>query len=426
MSRAFLLVLDGCGVGGAPDADRFGDTGADTLGHVALACAQGRGDGHGRAGALYLPNLTALGLGEAHRTASGAAPAGMAIERPARGLHGSAAEISSGKDTPSGHWEMTGVPVRFDWGYFHDRENSFPPKLLADLIARGNLPGVLGNQHASGTVIIDELGAEHMRTGKPIVYTSADSVLQIACHETSFGLERLYDLCHIARDLVDEYKIGRVIARPFEGAPGSFQRTGNRHDYSVPPPAPTLLDRLKERGRQVVAIGKIDDIFAHQGTTRVVPAHGNAQLFDATLAAAKDAPDGALVFTNFVDFDMLWGHRRDIPGYAAALEYFDRRLPELERLLRPGDLVLLTADHGNDPSWPGSDHTREQVPVVAFGPGVAGGDIGVRQGLVDIGQSLAKHLGIAPLAEGAAFVGGGGASSASQTGADKVAATRLS
>lgn len=404
MPRAFLLVLDGLGVGGAPDAARFGDVGADTFGHIAAGCAAGRGDGHGRKGPLAIPNLTALGLGDAHRTASGMAPAGMALTSAARGLFGSAAEISSGKDTPSGHWEMAGVPVRFEWGYFTDRENSFPPALLEALIARGKLPGVLGNKHASGTVIIDELGAEHCATEKPIVYTSANSVFQIAAHETYFGLERLYDLCHIARELVDEYKIGRVIARPFIGEPGSFKRTGNRHDYAVPPPAPTLLDRLAGAGRAVIGIGKIDDIFAHQGVTQVVRADGNADLFDKTLAAAGTAPDGALVFTNFVDFDMLWGHRRDIPGYAAALEYFDRCLPELERALRPGDFVVLTADHGNDPSWAGSDHTREQVPVVGFGPGIPGGAIGVRQGFADIGQTLARHLGIAPLAEGSAFM----------------------
>ncbi|HEY1721717.1 MAG TPA: phosphopentomutase [Magnetospirillaceae bacterium] len=403
MPRAFLLVLDGLGVGGAPDAARFSDTGADTLGHLAEGCAQGKGEGHGRCGPLHVPHLTALGLGEAHRAASGAAPAHMTLTGMARGLHGAAAEISSGKDTPSGHWEMAGVPVRFDWGYFHERENTFPPALLEKFIARGKLPGVLGNKHASGTVIIDELGEEHCRTGKPIVYTSADSVFQIAAHEEHFGLERLYALCHIARELVDDYDIGRVIARPFIGAPGSYKRTGNRHDYAVLPPAPTLLDRLKESGHAVIAVGKIDDIFAHSGTTQIVKADGNAQLFEATLAAARSAPDGALVFTNFVDFDMLWGHRRDIPGYAAALEYFDRRLPELEAALRPGDLVVLTADHGNDPSWTGSDHTREQVPVVAFGPGIAGGDIGVRQGFVDIGQTIAVHLGIAPLSEGVSF-----------------------
>ncbi len=365
---------------------------------------RGKGDGAGRSGPLAVPNLTALGLGEAHRAASGAAPANMILGGPARGLHGAAAEISSGKDTPSGHWEMAGVPVRFDWGYFTERENTFPPELLAKLIERAKLPGVLGNRHASGTVIIDELGEEHCRTGKPIVYTSADSVFQIAAHERHFGLERLYALSHIARDLVDDYNIGRVIARPFLGAPGSFKRTGNRHDYAVLPPAPTLLDALKAAGHAVIAVGKIDDIFAHSGTTEIVKADGNAELFDATLAAARGASDGALVFTNFVDFDMLWGHRRDIAGYAAALEYFDRRLPELATALHPGDLVVLTADHGNDPSWAGSDHTREQVPVVAFGPGIAGGDIGVRNGFVDIGQTLAAHLGIAPLAEGVSFV----------------------
>jgi phosphopentomutase len=406
MSRAFLLVLDGLGVGGAPDAALFGDAGADTLGHIAAACAAGKGDGHGRSGPLAVPNLTALGLGEAHRIAAGQSPAGMAAAGAPRGLFGSAIELSSGKDTPSGHWEMAGVPVRFDWGYFSDREHSFPPALLAALIERAGLPGVLGNKHASGTVIIDELGAEHCRTQKPIVYTSADSVFQIAAHETYFGLERLYELCRIARGLVDEYRIGRVIARPFIGEPGSFRRTGNRHDYAVLPPAPTLLDRLKEAGRAVIAIGKIDDIFAHSGTTRIVKADGNAELFDATLAAAREAPDGALIFTNFVDFDMLWGHRRDIAGYAAALEYFDGRLPELESALRPGDLVVLTADHGNDPSWIGSDHTREQIPVVAFGPGIAGREIGARRGFVDIGQTLAAHLGIAPLPEGRSFGAG--------------------
>jgi len=403
MPRAFLLVLDGLGVGGAPDAKRFGDVGADTLGHIAEACAAGKGDGHGRSGPLRIPYMAALGLGEAHRAATGTVPFGLQLRAPARGIHGAAAEVSSGKDTPSGHWEMAGVPVRFDWGYFTGEENCFPASLLEALIARGHLPGVLGNRHASGTVIIDELGAEHCATKKPIVYTSADSVFQIAAHETAFGLERLYDLCRIARTLVDEYKIGRVIARPFAGEPGSFKRTGNRHDYAVPPPAPTLLDKLVEAGRQVIAIGKIDDIFAHKGVSKIVKADGNAALFDATLAAAASAPEGGLVFTNFVDFDMLWGHRRDIAGYAAALEQFDRRLPELERALAPGDLVLMTADHGNDPTWRGTDHTREQVPIVGFGPGVGPRNIGARASFADIGQTLAAHLGIAKLAEGTAF-----------------------
>ncbi len=404
MARAFLLVLDSFGIGAAPDAARFGDAGADTLGHIAEACAAGRAEGtNGRTGPLRIPFMAALGLGEAHRAAVGAVPPGLAIAGRPRGVHGAAAEVSSGKDTPSGHWEMAGVPVRFDWGYFTEPVNCFPPKLLAALIERAKLPGVLGDKHASGTVIIDELGAEHCRTGKPIVYTSADSVFQIAAHEKYFGLDRLYEVCEIARVLVDEYRIGRVIARPFVGEPGGFKRTGNRHDYAVPPPAPTLLDYLAERGRETVSIGKIADIFAHRGLSKKIKADGNAALFDATLAEAATASEGALVFTNFVDFDMLWGHRRDVVGYATGLEYFDSRLPELEARMRPGDVVLLTADHGCDPSWRGTDHTREFVPILAFGPGVAARDIGRRSSFMDIGQTLALHLGLPPMPEGEAF-----------------------
>ena len=273
------------------------------------------------------------------------------------------------------------------------------------LIERAALPGLLGNCHASGTEIIERLGAEHIRTGQPIVYTSADSVFQIAAHESHFGLERLYDVCNIARELVDAYEIGRVIARPFVGErPGEFRRTGNRRDLATPPPAPTLLDRLVGDGGTVIAVGKIGDIYAHQGISCEIKADGNDALFDATLKAVRAGGDRSLVMTNFVDFDMLYGHRRDVAGYARALEHFDSRLPALQALLQPGDLMVLTADHGCDPTWPGSDHTREHVPVLAYGPGVEARDLGRRDSFADIGQSLAAHLGLAPLAHGMSFL----------------------
>ncbi len=399
--RAFLLVMDSFGIGAAADAERFGDTGSDTFGHIEAACAAGRADRPGlRSGPLRIPNLRRLGLGHAAAISTGARPSGM----PCEGAWGYAAELSRGKDTPSGHWEMAGVPVMSDWGYFPPEYPSFPAALTEALIARARLPGVLGNRHASGTQIIDELGPEHLSTGKPIVYTSADSVFQIAAHEESFGLERLYEVCLVARKLVDAYTIGRVIARPFLGAPGSFKRTGNRRDYATPPPAPTLLDRLKTSGSEVISVGKVADIFAHQGISRTVKADGNSALFDATLKAAETVGDRGLIFTNFVDFDTLFGHRRDVAGYAAALEAFDARLPELERALRPGDVAVISADHGCDPTWQGSDHTREHVPVIAFGPGVKPGSIGRRESFADIGQSLAGHLGLPPLPHGKAFL----------------------
>jgi phosphopentomutase len=313
-------------------------------------------------------------------------------------------EQSRGKDTPSGHWEIAGVPVAFEWGYFPPDEPSFPAALTDTLVARAGLPGILGNRHASGTEIIDELGAEHLRTGKPILYTSADSVLQIAAHEDSFGLERLYETCRIARALADEYKIGRVIARPFLGAPGAFRRTANRRDLTVPPPEPTLLDRLTGAGGRVVGIGKIADIFAGRGVGASKKAAGNEAVLAETLAAAAREGERTLVFANFNDFDTLYGHRRDVAGYAAALEAFDAMLPRLEAALRPGDLAVLTADHGCDPTYRGTDPTREHVPVLAFGPGVAPRPLGRRDGFADIGQTVARHLDLDPLPHGAAFL----------------------
>ncbi|WP_282608083.1 phosphopentomutase [Pelagibius sp. Alg239-R121] len=406
MTRAFILVMDSFGLGATADAPTFGDQGANTLGHIAQACDEGKADvANGRQGPLRLPNLARLGLGLAAEESAGQPPAGFAKPDHITGAYGHAAERSFGKDTPSGHWEMAGVPVEYDWGFFPKETPTFPAALTDALIARCNLSGVLGNCHASGTEIIAELGEEHIRSGKPIVYTSADSVFQVAAHETHFGLERLYELCRIAKELVDDYNIGRVIARPFVGEDAaSFQRTGNRRDLTTPPPSATLLDRLKNEGAEVIAIGKIADIFAHRGMTKTVKANGNDALFEATLAETRTAPEGSLVFTNFVDFDTLFGHRRDVAGYATALEDFDRLLPNFESLLRPGDLAVITADHGCDPTWPGSDHTREHVPVLAFGPDIQPGSLGRRSTFADIGQTLARHLGIAPLDHGTDFL----------------------
>jgi phosphopentomutase len=397
MGRAIILVLDSFGIGATADANRFGDVGANTLGHIAAKRAE--------ALPLKLPNLASLGLLRAAEESSGEFPAGCARDAIIIGAYGYARELSSGKDTPSGHWEIAGVPVLFDWGYFTKATNTFPRELLDKLIARAGLPGVLGNCHSSGTTIVEKLGEEHMRTGKPIVYTSADSVFQIACHEETFGLDRLYELCEIARELVNDYNVGRVIARPFVGTSAqNFSRTGNRRDLTVEPPSATLLDRLVESGGEVISVGKIADIFAHRGITKKIKATGNPALFDATLDALRSAPDRSIVFTNFVDFDMLYGHRRDVEGYAAALEYFDGRLPELLQAMLPDDLLIICADHGCDPTWPGSDHTREHIPVLAYGAGVTPGSLGERETFADIGQSLAGHFGLRPMDYGRSFL----------------------
>ena len=390
--------MDSFGIGATDDADKFGDVGANTFGSIA---AQRAKDGS----PLKLPNLARLGLMNAANESAGSWPEGCPTDIDVVGAWGFAAELSSGKDTPSGHWEIAGVPVLFDWGYFTKKSDTFPPELLGELIEQAGLPGVLGNCHASGTTIIAELGEEHIATGKPIVYASADSVFQIACHEESFGLQRLYDLCDIARTLVDKYNIGRVIARPFIGSDsGNFERTGNRRDLTVLPPSKTLLDKLADSGGEVVSVGKISDIYAHQGITKKVKATGNAALFDATLGAIKEAPDRSIIFTNFVDFDMLYGHRRDVEGYAAALEYFDERLPELLEIMNEDDIVVICADHGCDPTWTGSDHTREHIPVLVFGAGMPAGSIGKRDSFADIGQSLSQFFDLTPMDYGESFL----------------------
>lgn len=404
MTRAFVIVLDSVGCGGAPDAHKFfnnktvPDTGANTLAHIAQACADGDAK-DGRSGPLSMPSLDGLGLGAAIRLASGDETPGMTATPT--GLWGAAEEVSPGKDTPTGHWEIAGVPLPWDWGYFPDTVPAFPADVTAAICRAAGVDGILGDKHASGTVILNELGAEHIRTGLPIVYTSVDSVIQIAAHEEHFGLERLYALCEAIAPMVHDMRIGRVIARPFLGSEAEgFTRTTNRRDYAMTPPEPTLCDWVTDAGGKVHAIGKIGDIFAHRGISSVQKG-ADADLMEYLLASFDSAQDGDLVFANFVEFDTKFGHRRDIAGYASALEWFDSQVPRVLKKMRDGDLVLFTADHGNDPSWVGTDHTRERVPVVAAGLGAR--EIG-QVGFSDIGASVAAHLGLKTRGAGRSFL----------------------
>ncbi|MCE8517897.1 phosphopentomutase [Ruegeria pomeroyi] len=403
MTRAFLVVMDSVGIGGAPDADTFfngdrPDTGANTLAHIAQACARGAAE-EGRSGPLHLPHLDRLGLGAATRLASGTATPGLAAE--ASGLWGCAREHSRGKDTPSGHWELAGLPVPWDWHYFPDTIPAFPNDLVQAVAEAAGSDGILGNCHASGTVIIDRHGAEHMRTGQPICYTSADSVFQIAAHEETFGLDRLLALCKAVAPRLHEMKVGRVIARPFVGTRETgFTRTTNRKDFAITPPAPVLTNWAQDAGRRVHGVGKIGDIFSMQGIDDVVKG-SDAELMTHLARLVATAEEGSLTFANFVEFDSLYGHRRDISGYARALEWFDREIGQILQSLRPGDLMVLTADHGNDPSWSGTDHTREQVPVLVAGRGA--GQIG-QVNFADIAASVAAHLAIPAQGPGRSFL----------------------
>jgi phosphopentomutase len=350
-----------------------------------------------------LPRLEALGLGHAMKASSGRAPPGFALPQP-RAQWGYGIETSRGKDTPSGHWELAGTPVDFDWGYFAETVPAFPPALAEALIAEGKLAGILANRHASGTTVIDDYGEEHLRTLKPICYTSADSVLQIAAHEQAFGLGRLYDLCRIARRLCDPLNIGRVIARPFLGASAKdFARTGNRKDFAMPPPEGNILQRGANTGRAIVSIGKVGDIFAHRDTGDERKGKSNDGNVDLLLEALATTPEGGLIFVNLVDFDTEWGHRRDVPGYAACLEAFDRRLGAIEDAMRASDYCVITADHGNDPTFRGFDHTREHVPILAFGAGTHPGPIGARASLADVAETIAVMLGLPRGAHGRAW-----------------------
>ncbi|MDY6217033.1 phosphopentomutase [Actinobacillus porcinus] len=395
MKRVFIMMLDSFGIGGAKDAAKFGDEGANTLGHIAEHQSP-----------LKLPHLESLGLGLAAQQSCGELPKSFQNQPHLIGGYAFAKEISSGKDTTSGHWEIAGVPVLFDWGLFPEKQNSFPQDLLDRIVEKSGIKGYLGNCHSSGTVILDELGEEHMRTGLPIFYTSADSVFQIAAHEETFGLDKLYALCELVRAELEDYNIGRVIARPFVGTKaGEFKRTGNRRDYSVEPPAQTVLQKLiEEKNGTVISVGKIADIYAHTGISKKVKATGLEELFDKTLEEVKSAGENSIVFTNFVNFDADFGHRRDVAGYAKGLEYFDSRLPELFALMQDGDLLFFTADHGCDPTWAGSDHTRENIPVLMYGKQVPTQFLGARETFADIGQTIAGHFGLSPMEYGKSII----------------------
>ena len=382
--RICLMVLDGAGIGEMPDAAEWGDAGADTLGNIL------------KSRAVHLPNLQQLGLGNI-RTLDGL----PAVERPI-GSYGKCVLKSNGKDTTTGHWEMAGIILKKPFPTF---PNGFPNRIVDRFIAAAEIPGILGNFPASGTEIIKDLGEEHMHTGKPILYTSADSVFQIAAHEEIIPLKRLYEICQIARKILDgEDEVGRVIARPFLGTKASdFTRTENRHDYAVPPPADNLLPLLKEKGLNVVCIGKIASIYDSVGVTQDLAAKNNTQTIDQTIGALHASSIG-LVFSNLVDFDMLYGHRRDTEGYARALEHFDSRIPEIMDALNERDLLILTADHGNDPTKDGSDHTREYAPLVVYGKSACRGvDLGTRGSLADIGQTAAENFGV-NLSDGKSFL----------------------
>ncbi len=382
--RVCLVVLDSAGIGEMPDAAKWGDAGADTLGHI----LESRD--------VHLPNLQRLGLGNI-RQLSGLSPA----EHPA-GCYGKCTLRSNGKDTTTGHWEMAGIILEKAFPTF---PVGFPPRIIDKFVAEADVSGVLGNYAASGTEIIKELGEEHIRTGKPIVYTSADSVFQIAAHEEVIPIDRLYEICSIARKILGgEDEVGRVIARPFLGSSASdFRRTENRHDYAVPPPSENLLPELMKNDLDVVCIGKIASIYDSVGVTQDVSAKNNDQVIDKTVEALKEDSEG-LIFSNLVDFDMLYGHRRDTEGYARALEHFDQRLPEMLDALKDDDLLIMTADHGNDPTKEGSDHTREYVPLLVFGKNANSGvDLGTRGSLADIGQTVAENFGV-KLAAGESFM----------------------
>lgn len=384
--RAIILVMDSVGVGALPDAHRYGDAGANTLGHIAEAV-----------GGLDLPTLARLGLGNILPLA------GMPPAPAPAGAFGKCAEISAGKDTSTGHWEMAGLEIDKAFPVY---EHGFPEEILAPFRERTGRD-VLGNKPASGTVILDELGEEHMRTGALIVYTSADSVFQIAAHEDIVPIDELYRYCEIARDILDAYHVGRVIARPFVGpGRGRFTRTYNRRDYSIPPPQPTVLERAADAGVPVVGVGKISDIYVGRGITESVKSKGNADGMDKTLAL-MDRVERGIIMNNLVDFDALYGHRRNVEGYYQCLREFDARLAVLADKVRSGrDLIVLTADHGNDPTMPGTDHTREYVPLLAFGPpGAAGVDLGTRQTFADIGATVADIFDLEPPPRGRSFLG---------------------
>jgi phosphopentomutase len=384
IERVLLIVMDSVGVGSLLDAAAYGDEGAHTLGHIAERC-----------GGLKLPHLKKLGLGNIIPI-----PGAAAVPNPLASW-GRMAEMAHGKDTIAGHWEMMGLILDQAFALF---PQGFPPELLDDLEQRTGVAGVLGNKAASGTEIIAELGAEHVRSGLPIVYTSADSVLQIAAHEEIIPLKKLYKMCLQTRKICDAWRIGRVIARPFVGSAGNFSRTANRRDFPMLPPGETVLDILRKNGLEVTAIGKIENIFAGQGIGRSRPSHSNSEGI-SLLAEELAATRWGLIFANLVDFDMLYGHRNDAAGYGAALEIFDRELGLLLPRLGPGDMLVITADHGCDPTYPGTDHTREYVPLLAYGPGLPARALGIRRTFSDVGVSILDIFGLKQGFPGQSFMG---------------------
>jgi phosphopentomutase len=382
-TRAIVIVMDSVGIGELPDAGEYGDEGSNTVGNIAKQVP------------LKVPTLRSLGFDRL--VSIGGVPAAVAP----RAATGKMAEASAGKDSVTGHWEMMGVVLDRAFPTFPD---GFPPHIIAEF-SRLTGRGVLGNKAASGTTIIDELGPDHMTTGALIVYTSADSVFQIAAHEEIVPVPDLYRACEIAYKLVGEgMGVGRVIARPFVGVPGSFKRTANRHDYALPPTGETLLDRVKATGRPVVAIGKIEDLFAGRGITRAVHTASDDDGMNAVEREMSEVGRG-LIFTNLVDFDSQYGHRNDVAGYAANLERFDARLARILPMLRKDDVLVVTADHGNDPTTPSTDHAREYVPLLVTGDRIrAAVDLGTRRTFADLGQTLADVFGVGPLPHGTSFL----------------------
>lgn len=403
MKRAIILLMDSLGIGYSHDAEIYEDIGANTLGHILEQYPN-----------TNLKNLSNLGLIHSLKESCKSTFKDPTFGYPLvqankNSIYGYGVETSRGKDTPSGHWELMGCPVDFDWGYFRATQGSknkiFPQELLDILVKKANLKGYLGICAGSGTEIIDTFGEEHIKTNKPIFYTSADSVFQIAAHEEHFGLENLYNLCKIAREELYKYNIGRVIARPFIGEKlGEFKRTGNRKDYSIEPHEQTLLDIAKANGKKVTSIGKISDIFAGKGISKSIKSSTLPNLGNDTIKAIKEELDSSIIFTNFVDFDSEYGHRRDVKGYKEALEYFDSRLPEIMANLKDDDMLIITADHGCDPTWKGSDHTREHVPFLAYNKYFTTKNIGKRETFSDLGQSIANYLELPPLKHGKSFL----------------------
>ena len=385
INRAVIVVMDSVGAGEAPDAAEYGDEGSDTLGHTARAV-----------GGLDLPNFTAAGLGNLHGHIAGVPP----VDAPLM-AHGRNREASAGKDSTTGHWEIAGLVTTEPQATFTD--TGFPPKLVESIEMEAGVE-FIGNCAASGTEIIEELGPEHLETGHPILYTSADSVFQIAAHTDVIALERLYEICRIARRHCNAFNIGRVIARPFHGEPGSFQRTYDRQDFAMPPPALTLLDNAKEMGYEVFGIGKIEDLFTGRGLTGAVHTEGDEDGLIKTLEALRDRTERGIVFTNLVDLDMTYGHRENPEGYAHGLELIDRYLPDLLDALGEDDLLFITADHGNDPTDGDTDHTREYVPLLVGGMAAAGVDLGIREQYCDIAATIAEGLGIPMPYQGDSFL----------------------